>query len=322
MRSDGSIYFSDPWYGRMPVFGVERPRELGFQGVYRVPPGGTGAQLLVAPDEFEQPNGLCFSPDERLLYVNDTGKTLIRVFDVAPDGSLSKGRVFAASIRSETEPGVPDGMKCDARGNVWVTAPGGLWVYAPSGDLIGKLDVPEPVANLAWGGRDFRTLFITASRSVYAVETKVGPRLEPYMRAAEPASSSAGASRAATAPQAASAEALRLDPRRSALIIQDLQNDVVSEGGAFASSGAPAHAREQRVIENVGSPRRGGAGARRHGHPCLVHRRARRTRPHAQLPAVPGCRRRQRHGARQLGRGSGRAGSSRGPATSSSRRCA
>ncbi len=251
VRSDGSIYFSDPWYGRMPVFGVERPRQLGFQGVYRVPPGSTGAQLLVDPDEFGQPNGLCFSPDERLLYVNDTDKTLIRVFDVAPDGSLSKGRVFAASIRSETEPGVPDGMKCDARGNVWVTAPGGLWVHAPSGDLIGKLRVPEPVANLAWGGLDIRTLFITASRSVYAVETKVGPRLEPYMRAAAPAPSSTGEPRAATTRQAAIPEALRLDPRRSALIIQDLQNDVVSEGGAFASSGAPAHAREQRVIENV-----------------------------------------------------------------------
>jgi gluconolactonase len=251
VRSDGSIYFSDPWYGRMPVFGVERPRQLGFQGVYRVPQGGGGPKLLVDRGEFDQPNGLCFSPDEKLLYVNDTGKTLIRVFEVAPDGSLSKGRSFATAIQSETESGVPDGMKCDARGNVWVTAPGGLWVYAPSGDLIGKLRMPEPVANLAWGGRDLRTLFITASRSVYAVETKVGPRLEPYMLAAAPGSSAGGASRTAASPQTLQPEPLRLDPRRCALIIQDLQNDVISDGGAFAASGSAAHAREQNVVENV-----------------------------------------------------------------------
>ena len=83
VRSDGSIYFSDPYYGRMPVFGVERPRQLGFQGVYRIPPGGGGPQLLVDRLLFDQPNGLCFSPDEKLLYVNDTVQTLIRVFDVA-----------------------------------------------------------------------------------------------------------------------------------------------------------------------------------------------------------------------------------------------
>jgi gluconolactonase len=184
VRSDGSIYFSDPWYGRMPVFGLERPRQLGFQGVYRVAAGGGAPQLLVARDLFEQPNGLCFSPDERRLYVNDTAKALIRVFDVAGDGALSAGAEFASGLRSAQEPGVPDGMKCDARGNVWVTAPGGVWVYAPSGVLIGKLRAPELVANLNWGGADFHTLFLTATQSVYAVTTKVGPRVEPYMRAA------------------------------------------------------------------------------------------------------------------------------------------
>ena len=89
VRSDGSIYFSDPWYGRMPVYGVERPRQLGFQGVYRVPPGGGQPQLLVDRTRFEQPNGLCFSPDEKLLYVNDTVKCMIWVFEVNADGSLS-----------------------------------------------------------------------------------------------------------------------------------------------------------------------------------------------------------------------------------------
>ncbi|MGH6679241.1 MAG: SMP-30/gluconolactonase/LRE family protein, partial [Bradyrhizobium sp.] len=127
VRSDGSIYFSDPWYGRMPVYGVERPRQLGFQGVYRVPSGGGEPQLVVDHHLFDQPNGLCFSPDEQQLYVNDTVKALIRVFDVRPDGSLGPDRIFASGIRSELEPGVPDGMKCDGAGNVWVTAPGGIW---------------------------------------------------------------------------------------------------------------------------------------------------------------------------------------------------
>ncbi len=239
VRSDGSIYFSDPWYGRMPGYGVERPRQLGFQGVYRLPPSGGALQLLVARDLFDQPNGLCFSPDERLLYVDDTPRALIRVFDVATNGSLSGGRIFASGIRSEHERGVPDGMKCDGRGNVWVTAPGGVWVYAPSGELIGKIRVPELVANLAWGGSDFLTLFLTATSSVYAIATRVGPRREPYMGPGDGSQ------------PAPSAAALKLDPRRCALIIQDMQNDAVSEGGAFAASGSPAHAREQRVVDNL-----------------------------------------------------------------------
>ena len=183
VKSDGSIYFSDPWYGRMPVYGVERPRQLGFQGVYRVPPGGGDPVLEVDRHMFDQPNGLCFSPDEHRLYVNDTVQALIRVFDVSTYGSLLNGRVFASGIVSEREPGLPDGMKCDSRGNVWCTGPGGVWVYAPSGELIGKVRVPEMVANLAWGGPDFQTLYMCATHSVYAVKTKVGPRLEPYMRA-------------------------------------------------------------------------------------------------------------------------------------------
>src|SRR4030088_1581331 len=93
VRSDGSIYFSDPWYGRMTVYGVERPRPLGFQGVYPVPPGGGPPQLLVDRSLLDQPSGLCLSPYENRLYINDTVQPLIRVFDVAPDGALSNGRV-------------------------------------------------------------------------------------------------------------------------------------------------------------------------------------------------------------------------------------
>ena len=257
VRSDGSIYFSDPWYGRMPVYGVERPRQLGFQGVYRVPPGGGAPQLLVDRNRFDQPNGLCFSPDEKLLYVNDTVKCTIWAFEVNPDGSLSTGRMFASGIRSELEPGVPDGMKCDSAGNIWVTAPGGVWVYNRSGALVGKVRVPELVANLHWGKSDWRTLFMCATHSLYAVRTKVGPRTEPYMR-----SRGGAAASGQRAPTIATDGNLRLDPSRCAMIIQDLQNDVIMEGGAFASSGSPAHAKQQNVVENV---RRLADAARAHG---------------------------------------------------------
>jgi gluconolactonase len=245
VKSDGSIYFSDPWFGRMPVYGVERPRQLGFQGVYRVAPGAREPQLLVDRGMFDQPNGLCFSPDEKLLYVNDTVQALIRMFEVNADGTLSAGRIFASGLKSELEPGLPDGMKCDARGNVWCTGPGGVWVYSPSGSLLGKVRTPEMAANLCWGGEDFHTLYVTATHSVYAVKTKITPRLEPYMRRG------AGTSENGRAPATVHDGTLQLDPKRCALILQDLQNDVIMEGGAFASSGAPVHARQQNVIENV-----------------------------------------------------------------------
>ena len=245
VRQDGSIYFSDPWYGRMPVFGVERPRQLGWQGVFRIRPGESPAEpeLMVDRHLFTMPNGLCFSPDEKRLYVNDTHQANIRVFDVDAAGKLSNPRIFASGIRDSLKPGVPDGMKCDAEGNIWVTAPGGVWVYAPDGRHIGKVSVPELVANLHWGGPDWRTLFLCATTSLYAVETKVGPRSEPFMRVR-----SAGVDDR-SAPAAGSG--LALDPARCALIIQDMQNDVVMEGGAFASSGSPAHCREQNAIANI-----------------------------------------------------------------------
>lgn len=251
VRSDGSIYFSDPFYGRMPHYGVERPRQLGWQGVFRLRPGQVGGdpQLLVERYLFTMPNGLCFSPDETRLYVNDTEQCNIRVFDVKSDGSLGNGRLFASGIRDMLKPGVPDGMKCDAEGNVWLTAPGGLWVYDPAGQLIGKVSIPElPAANLHWGGSDWRTLFVCACTSLYAVDTRVGPRNEPFMRAQVASTSRASNTTAALHSVGGS---LTLDSSRCALVIQDMQNDVVMDGGAFASSGSPQHCREQNAIENV-----------------------------------------------------------------------
>jgi gluconolactonase len=180
-RSDGTIYFSDPWYGRMPVFGIERERELGFQGVYMIRPGSTELELIVAEDEFEMPNGLCFSPDESLLYINDTPNALIRVYDVNADGTIADGRLFFDGIGSGViEEGIPDGMKCDARGNIWVTGPGGLWVISPEAEHLGVIEVPENTGNLAWGGPDWTTLFIPSSTSLYRIETKVASAPLPY----------------------------------------------------------------------------------------------------------------------------------------------
>ncbi len=180
---DGAIYFSDPWFGRMPVFGVERDRELGWQGVFRVPPDGGDLQLVVARDEFEMPNGLCFSPDRSLMYINDTPNALIKVFDYdASDGSLLNGRVFADGIGSGViAEGIPDGMKCDEGGNIWVTGPGGVWVFDADGQHLATVQVPENVGNLTWGGEDWHTLFLPSSTSLYAIATKVGPHREPYM---------------------------------------------------------------------------------------------------------------------------------------------
>jgi gluconolactonase len=181
-RSDGTIYFSDPWYGRMPVFGEERERQLGFQGVYRIAPGGGEPELVVGEDEFEQPNGICFSPDESLLYINDTPRAHIKVFEVATDGSLLNGRMFFDGIGSGViEEGIPDGMKCDERGNIWVTGPGGVWVISAEGEHLGVIEVPENTGNLTWGDDDWKSLYIPSSTSLYRVRTKVASNRLPYM---------------------------------------------------------------------------------------------------------------------------------------------
>ena len=249
VKSDGSIYFTDPTYGRMEHFGVPRPLQQGFQGVYMLPPDHVpGNEPILVSDRymFNQPNGLCFSPCERWMWVNDTDQANIRMFDVAPDGRLVNARIFASGIKDPVLAGRPDGMKADINGNVWVTAPGGVWVYDFHGMLIGKITAPEMVANLHWGGDDFKTLFMCATTSVYSVKTKVAPRNEPFMYPREQALPGN-----ATQPATASAPPPRMiDPKKTALIIQDMQNDVIIDGGAFADSGSPIHARQQNVIAN------------------------------------------------------------------------
>jgi gluconolactonase len=179
VHSSGAIYFSDPTYGRMPGFGVEREQELDFQGVFRVPPGGGEPALVV--DDFGQPNGLCFSPDESLLYINDTDHSHIRVFDVAEDGTISNSRLLAEGMGDAAKAEYVDGMKCDELGNVWVTGTNGVWVFSPGGEHLGVVEIPENAGNLHWGGPDWNWLFVPACTSVYRVKTKVSGRREPFM---------------------------------------------------------------------------------------------------------------------------------------------
>ena len=171
VKSDGAIYFTDPPYGLQDYYGIARPQDLPFQGVYRLGPDG---ELRLLVDDFAAPNGLCFSPDEALLYVDDTKRQHIRVFDVRDDGTLANGRLFFDFAAHRTQgSGSPDGMKLDRQGNLWSTGPGGVWVIAPNGEALGLIGTPEGASNVAWGGADGRTLFITACTSVYRLRLRI-----------------------------------------------------------------------------------------------------------------------------------------------------
>ena len=175
-RADGSIYFTDPPFGRIfPAGGWVRSRDLAFAGVFRVPPGGGELELVVAEDEFEGPNGLCFSPDESVLYINDSDRHLIKAFDVAADGSLGGGRVLIDGVGGAPGEAIVDGMECDELGNVWVTGPGGVWVIDADGARIGVIETPEACTSLVWGGADMRTLFLTTTTTLHSIRTLVGP---------------------------------------------------------------------------------------------------------------------------------------------------
>ncbi len=167
VRSDGSIFFTDPPYG-LPH--QSEGKELPFNGVYRIDPDG---RLHLLVDDFERPNGLAFSPDERTLYVDDSARFHIRAFDVAADGSLTRGRVWAELKPRDGEAGVPDGMKVDQEGNVYCTGPNGVWIFDPNARFLGRIVLPEVPANLAWGDSDWRTLYLTAQTSLYRLRLRV-----------------------------------------------------------------------------------------------------------------------------------------------------
>ena len=190
---DGALYFTDPTLD-LPK---GEKQELPFQGVYRL---GADGSVRLLTSEMSQPNGLAFSPDGKLLYIDDTKEREIRVYDVSVDGELKNGRLFG---KEEGRGGVPDGMRVDVKGNVFVTGPGGIWVWDPKGNHIGTILMPESPANLNWGDADRGTLYITAKTSVYRLKTKMcridernesteiywtrGWRLRPWQSAAAPA---------------------------------------------------------------------------------------------------------------------------------------
>jgi gluconolactonase len=171
-RWDNTVYFTDPTYGRMEYYGVPRPRQLDFQGVYLFDAKVKGLQLLA--DDFGQPNGLCFSLDQRRLFVNDTERKHIRLFDVRENGTFTGGAVWAET--KGEGPGAPDGMKIDSIGNIYCCGPGGIHVFAPDATCLGVIKVPEHTTNFCFGDGDYRSLFITASTSLYRMRTRVPGR--------------------------------------------------------------------------------------------------------------------------------------------------
>ena len=163
-KSDGSIYFTDPGL-RVPL----REREQETAAVLRVKPDGSVSKIA----DFEYPNGLAFSPDERTLYVANTRFAMyIHAIELDSAGTMVRRRIFADMSSDEPE-GVPDGMKVDVEGRVYCTGPGGTWVFAPSGEKLGLIKTPEVPANLCFGGPDMRTIFFTARTSVYSLRVKV-----------------------------------------------------------------------------------------------------------------------------------------------------
>lgn len=168
-RRDGSIFFTDPTSGRSPRYGVPREQELPFQGVYRLDLEGQSLSLLV--DDFSKPNGLCFSLDETLLFVNDTNRAHIRRFDVQDDGSLANGRVWAELAGEGV--GVADGMKFDEASNLYCCGPGGIHVFDEGANCLGVIRMPEHTANFAWGDDDLCSLYITASTTLYRLRVNV-----------------------------------------------------------------------------------------------------------------------------------------------------
>ena len=160
---DGAIYFTDPT-SDLPK---DQKQELDFKGVFRLDANG---EVRLLTKELTEPNGLAFSPDGKRLYVDDSTQRNIRVYDFQPDGTLRNSRIFGEEPGGKGE-GVPDGMRVDEAGNLYVTGPGGIWIWSPDGHHLGTIIVPEQPANLAWGDSDWKTLYITATTSLYKIKT-------------------------------------------------------------------------------------------------------------------------------------------------------
>jgi gluconolactonase len=171
---DGAIYFTDPTLDLVKG----ETQEISFQGVYRLDEKGN-VRLLTK--DLTQPNGLAFSPDGKKFYVDDSEQRNIRVYDVNTEGSLSNGRIFGSEAGGKHE-GVPDGMRVDEVGNIFVTGPKGIWVWDAEGHHLGTIEMPEQPANLIWGDKDYGTLYITATTSVYKLRTKTRGFV-PYLTA-------------------------------------------------------------------------------------------------------------------------------------------
>ena len=171
VRSDGVIYFTDPSFS-LPANKKEQPVD----GVYRI--SAEGKVDLVVKD-FAKPNGIAFSPDEKLLYVNDTVRQQIYAFDVSTSGDLSNERIFAYTTGELG--GLPNGMKLDSSGNIYCTGPGGIQIYQPSGKFIGLIYMPQAVSNFCFGDADRKTLYITAGPAVYKIRVKI-PGCAPFQR--------------------------------------------------------------------------------------------------------------------------------------------
>ncbi len=172
---DNAIYFTDPT-SDLPK---DQKQEIPFKGIYRI---AHGRNIELLTKDMEDPNGLAFSPDGKKLYVDDSTRKDIHVFDVGAEGTLHNGRVFGSEPGAPKD-GVPDGMKVDQAGNLFVVGPRGIWVWDAAGHHLGTIVVPEQPANLAWGGSDYSTLYITATTSVYTIDTQTKgfvPYLSPH----------------------------------------------------------------------------------------------------------------------------------------------
>jgi gluconolactonase len=171
VKSDGAIYFTDPpgGVGIVEMEGEDLQQYLDFSGVYRLEPDAKKLTLLTT--DVPGCNGLCLSPDEKVLYVNDTGGRFIQMFDVQADGTVKNSRRFV-DIKG-SEPGNPDGMKCDVRGNVYCTGPAGVHVFDPTGQYLGRIKIPEHCSNMAWGDADWKTMYMTARGSVFRMRLSI-----------------------------------------------------------------------------------------------------------------------------------------------------